>query len=80
MTSYPYRLDYVPMNYRYADQDLIVDQVFPHIGGPGGLDPELDGEKYSTFAFWKDPLMDAESLGLQAFIYKTEDELQRNFC
>ena len=51
---------------------MIVDQVFPHIG-KGGLDPELDADKYSSFAFWRDPLLDSDSLGLEGLLDVKEE-------
>ena len=44
---------------RYGEQDKIVDLVFPPIGH-NGLDPEVDVEHFSTFAFWRLPLVDID--------------------
>ena len=51
-------------NCRYGEQDAIVDMVFPPIGN-NGLDPEVDVEQFSSFPFWRPPLMDISTLDLE---------------
>ena len=48
---------------RYGEQDDIVDMVFPPIG-KNGLDPEVDVEQFSSFPFWRIPVMDISTLDL----------------
>ena len=54
------------ISYRYEEQDDIVDMVFPPIG-KNGLDPEVDVEQFSSFQFWRIPVMDMNTLDLEVF-------------
>ena len=50
-----------------------MDMVFPPVG-KFGLDPELDVEQFSSFVYWRLPLVDIQTLGLKGLL-GLEDEV-----
>ena len=52
-----------------------MDMVFPPVG-KYGLDPELDVEQFSSFVYWRLPLVDIQTLGLEGLLGLEEDVIQ----
>ena len=43
--------------FRYDEQEEVVDMVFPLIGY-NDYDPEFEIQKFSSFGFWRETLLD----------------------